>query len=219
VGELGADTVRVYLMFVGPWELGGEWNDNGIVGMNRWLNRVWNLVLADYSPGTISPDAEKELRRVTHQTIKKATEDMERFRFNTMLSALMEFSNHLGKVQDEGTVSSSVWQEAITTMLLLLAPSAPHFAEELWTETGHPYSIHNQPWPKWNKELVKEEEVTLVIQVNGKLRDKFTVPVSITEAEAKELALGRDKVKSYLEGKKAAKIIYVPGRLVNIVVG
>jgi leucyl-tRNA synthetase len=219
VGELGTDTVRVYLMFVGPWELGGEWNDNGIVGMNRWLNRVWNLAMAEYSPKNVSPDAEKELIRITHQTIKKVTDDIERFRFNTMLAALMEFTNYLGKLEDEGTVSSSAWQEAIKAMLLLLAPSAPHITEELWTAIGYPYSIHNQRWPKWDKELAKEEEVTLVIQVNGKLRDKFTVPVSISEAEAKELALGREKVKTYLDGKKIDKIVYVHGRLVNIVVG
>jgi leucyl-tRNA synthetase len=219
VGELGADTVRVYLMFVGPWELGGEWNDNGIVGMNRWLHRVWNLAVADYVAKTASHDAEKELNRLIHKTIKKATEDMERFRFNTMLAALMEFTNYLNKVQDEGNVSAAIWEESIKAMLLLLAPSAPHLTEELWAMLDYPYSIHNQPWPKWDKDLAKEDEVTLIIQVNGKLRDKVIVPASITEAEAKELALGSDKVKVYLEGKKAAKIIYVPGRLVNIVVG
>jgi leucyl-tRNA synthetase len=219
VGELGADTVRVYLMFVGPWEMGGEWNDNGIVGMNRWLHRVWNLAVADYVAKTASLDAEKELNRLIHKTIKKVTEDVERFRFNTMLAALMEFTNYLSKVQDEGNVSASIWEESIKVMLLLLAPSAPHLTEELWAMLDYPYSIHNQSWPKWDKELAKEDEVTLIIQVNGKLRDKVTVPASITEAEARELALGSDKVNIYLEGKKAAKIIYVPGRLVNIVVG
>ncbi len=219
IGELGADAVRAYLMFVGPWEMGGEWNDNGIVGMSRWLNRVWNLVTANYTARTTTPDAEKELLRITHQTIKRVTQDMERFRFNTMLAALMEFTNYLGKVQDEGTVSASAWQQAISTLLLLLAPSAPHLAEELWVTTGHPYSIHNQKWPTWNEELAKEEEVTLVIQVNGKLRDKVTVPVSITEDEAKKLALSQERIKPYLNNKQPAKIIYVPGRLINIVVG
>jgi leucyl-tRNA synthetase len=104
-------------------------------------------------------------------------------------------------------------------LLLLLAPTAPHLTEELWTKTGHTYSIHNQPWPKWDEELTKEEEVTLVIQVNGKLRDRVTVPVSITEAEAKELALSRERIQAYVKDNKVAKIIYVPQRLVNIVVG
>jgi leucyl-tRNA synthetase len=219
VSTLGADAVRAYIMFVGPWELGGEWNDNGIVGMSRWLNRVWNLVTADYAKKAVDSDVEKELTRLIHQTIRKATNDMDRFRFNTMLAALMEYTNFLGKVQEQGTVSVSLWNEAVTRLLLLLAPTAPHLAEELWARTGHAYSIHNQPWPKWDEELAKEEEVTLVIQVNGKLRDKLTVPVSITEAEAKELALGRERVKAYVAGKKINKVIYVPQKLVSIVVG
>ena len=144
---------------------------------------------------------------------------MERFRFNTMLAALMEFTNYLGKMQEQGTLSASLWNEAITDLLLLLAPTAPHLTEELWVGTGHPYSVHNQSWPRWDEELAKEEEVTLVIQVNGKLRDKVTVPVSITEAEAKELALSRERIKAYVQDKNIARIIYVPQRLVNIVVG
>jgi leucyl-tRNA synthetase len=218
VSEIGADAVRAYLMFIGPWELGGEWSDQGIVGMSRWLNRVWNLVISGYSESKVDPDVEKELSRLIHKTIKKVTGDMERFRFNTMLAALMEFTNYLGKVQEQGTVSVSLWNEAVTNLLLLLAPTAPHLTEELWERTGHTYSIHNQPWPKWDEELAKEEEVTLVIQVNGKLRDKVTVPVSITEAEARELALSRERVKVYVKDNKIAKIIYVPQRLINIVV-
>jgi leucyl-tRNA synthetase len=219
VSEIGADAVRAYLMFIGPWELGGEWSDQGIVGMSRWMNRVWNLITAGYLEKKADPNAEKELNRFMHQTIKRATNDMEHFRFNTMLAALMEFTNYLGKVQESGTVAVSLWDEAITELLLLLAPTAPHLTEELWQKTGHAYSIHNQPWPKWDEELVKEEEVTLVIQVNGKIRDKVTVPVSITEAEAKELALASERIKAYVKDNNVARIIYVPQRLVNIVVG
>ncbi|MGD0352003.1 MAG: leucine--tRNA ligase [Dehalococcoidia bacterium] len=219
VSDIGADAVRAYLMFIGPWELGGEWSDQGIVGMSRWVNRVWNLVTAGYAVKKLDPDAEKELSRLIHQTIKKVTNDMERFRFNTMLAALMEFTNYLGKVQDAGTVSVSLWNEAVADLLLLLAPTAPHLTEELWEKTNHAYSIHNQSWPKWDEELAKEEEVTLVIQVNGKIRDRVTVPVSITEAEAKELALSSERIKDYLKDNNVAKIIYVPQRLVNIVVG
>jgi leucyl-tRNA synthetase len=205
-------------MFIGPWELGGEWSDQGIVGMSRWVNRVWNLVIAGYTEKKVDPDEEKELKRLVHQTIKRVTNDMERFRFNTMLAALMEFTNYLGKVQEGGTVSVSLWNEAVTDLLLLLAPTAPHLTEELWARTGHTYSIHNHPWPKWDEKLAKEDEVTLVIQVNGKLRDRVTVPVSITEAEAKELALSRERIKAYVKDNKVARIIYVPQRLVNIVV-
>jgi len=219
VTELGADAVRAYLMFIGPWEQGGEWNDSGISGISRWFNRVWRLVETSYSSKTIDRGAEKELRRMTHKTIKKVTEDLEGFQLNTMLAALMEFTNYLLKVQEDGVVSAVAWHEAITSLLLLLAPTAPHLAEELWTRTGHPYSIHNQPWLKWDKKLAKEEEFIFVIQVNGKLRDKVTVPVSIEEKEAVELALSRERVKAYLKDKKINNVIYVPGRLVNIVAG
>jgi leucyl-tRNA synthetase len=218
VAELGADAVRGYLMFIGPWELGGEWNDRGIVGVSRWLNRVWSLVTADYTSRVIDPEAEKEFLHLTHKTIKEVTADLEKFRFNTMLSSLMEFSNYLSKVKESGVVSGSLWGEAISYFLLLLAPTAPHLAEELWNRTGHPYSIHNQPWPEYDEELVKDEEITLVIQVNGKLRDKVLVPASIGEVEAKELALGRERVKAYIDGKKLTRVIYVPKRVVNIVV-
>jgi len=217
VAELGADAVRGYLMFIGPWELGGEWSDSGIVGVSRWLNRVWSLVETGYTSQAAELKAEKELLHVTHKTIKRVTEDLERFRFNTMLAGLMEFTNYLSRMQELGNISASLWQEAITYLLLLLAPTAPHLAEELWARTGHPYSIHNQSWPKWDEELIKEEEITLVIQINGKLRDRLLVPVSITEAEAKELVLERERVKAYTHGKKIDKIIYVPGRVVNVV--
>jgi leucyl-tRNA synthetase len=218
VAELGADAVRGYLMFIGPWEMGGEWNDRGIVGISRWLNRVWSLVTTDYTSHIIDSEAEKEFLHLTHKTIKKVTVDLEKFRFNTMLASLMEFSNYLFKVKESGVVLDSLWGEAISYFLLLLAPSAPHLAEELWERTGQPYSIHNQTWPGYDEELAKEEEITLVIQVNGKLRDKVLVPASISEVEAKELAMGRERVKAYIDGKKLTTVIYVPKRVVNIVV-
>ncbi|HEX9975746.1 MAG TPA: class I tRNA ligase family protein, partial [Dehalococcoidales bacterium] len=231
VTELGADTVRAYLMFIGPWEHGGEWNDSGISGVSRWLNRVWNLALEEYEqkvPQLVLArmkgeqidieQAERELARATHQTIRKVTGDIDKMRFNTMLAALMEFSNELAQVKEAARVSQPAWKEAIDTLLRLLAPTAPHLAEELWGRTGHRYSIHNQSWPKWDEALAKEEEITLVIQVNGKVRDRLTVPASITEAEAKEKALASPRVKTFLEGKKLVNAIYVPGRLVNLVV-
>jgi len=223
VSELGADAVRAYLMFVAPWEQGGEWNDSGISGISRWLNRVWKLILSGYSPlGEVAPETRqkttRELSRITHQTIRKVTEDMEKMRFNTMISALMEFTNYLAKAREDGVVSNADWKETTTILLKLLAPTTPHLTEELWQRTGHEYSIHNQSWPQWNEELARDEQVTLVIQVNGKLRDRTIVPMSITETEAREIALGREKVKAYLEGKNILKVIYVPGRLINLVV-
>jgi leucyl-tRNA synthetase len=216
VSELGADTVRAYLMFIGPWEQGGEWDDSGISGISRWLNRVWNLALDGYVSSGNGGD--EELARVTHQTVKKATDDMERLHFNTMVAALMEFSNYLGKVRESGNVSAAAWKTAVKSLLLLLAPTAPHLAEELWERTGNKYSVHNQPWPEWDESLIKREEFTLVVQVNGKLRDRVTVPASITEIEARQIAAESTRVQPYLEGKSIVNIIYVPGKLVNIVV-
>jgi len=226
VSDLGVDTVRAYLMFVAPWEQGGEWDDSGISGVSRWLNRVWNLVLEEYRMETeaVAEDtsgddgAVRNLQRVTHKTIKKVTEDVERLRFNTMIAALMEFTNYLSRVKEAGNVSDSDWRGSIDALLLLLAPTAPHLAEELWQRTGHSYSIHNQSWPVWDEELAKDEEITLVVQVNGKLRDRIAVSAAITEAEARQIALERQRVKAYLEGKEVTNIIYVPGRLINLVV-
>jgi leucyl-tRNA synthetase len=220
VSELGADAVRAYLMFIGPWEQGGEWNDSGISGVSRWLNRLWKLVLGGYNQNARaqSDDQERALARLSHQTIRKVTQDIEKLRLNTMIAALMEYTNYLTKVKEEGVISQAAWKEAIDSLLLLLAPTAPHLTEELWQRTGHEYSIHNQSWPKWDEELARDEEITLVVQVNGKLRDRIAVPVSIGEDEAKEKALDSPKVKNHIEGKKIIKVIYVPGRLVNIVV-
>jgi leucyl-tRNA synthetase len=222
VSELGADTVRAYLMFIGPWEQGGEWDDRGINGMSRWLNRVWNLVLQGQESALpkAAPDqaVAKELRHRTHKTIKKVTEDLGKFRYNTMLAHLMEFSNYLGKVLSEESVDAHCWREASDALILLLAPTAPHLAEELWARTGRAYSIHQQRLPEWDEGLSAEEQITFVIQINGKVRDKVTVPASIGEAEARELALSQPRVKAFLEGKNLASVVYVPQKLVNLVV-
>ncbi len=216
VSELGADAVRAYLMFVAPWEMGGEWNDSGISGISRWLNRLWKLVLDEYD--TKNRNDNSQLKRITHQTIRKVTHDLEKLRFNTMISALMEFTNFLTRVKEAGSVSREDWQQAIETLLILLAPTAPHLTEELWQRIGNEYSIHDQRWPVWDEELAKEEEITLVVQINGKMRDKLPVPASISEDEARNLVLARQKVKSYIENKQIAKLIYVPKRLINLVV-
>ena len=218
VNEIGADVVRAYLMFIGPWEQGGEWDDSGISGVSRWLNRVWNLVTEEYKPVASGQNAETELTRLTHQTIKKVTGDIERLRFNTMVAALMEYTNYLTKIKESGTVSLKVWEESIIALILLMAPSTPHLAEELWQKTGREYSIHNQAWPKWDEELIKEEEITLIVQVNGKIRDRVQVPASISEDAAQEMAAKQPKTRTYLEGREVVKTVYVPGRLVNFVI-
>ncbi len=219
VSRQGADAVRVYLMFIGPWDQGGEWDDSGLAGMSRWLNRVWNLVLTPAGTTKQAPEEQvRELRRMTHKTIRRVTEDMERFRFNTMVAALMEYTNFLTRLKEAGPVDADGWREAMRSLVLLLAPSTPHLAEELWERTGNKYSVHNQRWPDWEPELAAAEEITLVVQVNGKVRDRILVPVDVSEGQAKEIALSSERVRSHVAGKETLRVIYVPGRLVNVVV-
>ncbi|OGO42672.1 MAG: leucine--tRNA ligase [Chloroflexi bacterium RBG_16_57_9] len=221
VNAVGADAVRAYLMFIGPWNEGGPWNSRGIDGVVRFLNRVWNLIVAEreVEGTTLSHPADiTTLRRLTHQTIKRVSEDLENFRFNTAIAALMEFNNYLVKAKETAVYGTVAWEEAIENLLLLLAPICPHNTEELWGRTGRPYSIHQQAWPMWDPTIAAEDTFTLVIQVNGKIRDKIDVPVSIGEDEAKAIALASENVRRFTDGQKPTKVIYVPGRLVNVVV-
>jgi leucyl-tRNA synthetase len=213
---LGVDTVRAYMMFIAPWDMGGNWDDSGIAGISRWLNRVWNLAEEGYN--STSAEGDNDLARMTHQTIKKVTEDFDKIRLNTMVSALMELANYMGKAKDSGNVSNKAWKESIRTMLILLAPTAPHMSEERWSRAGYPYSVHNQPWPTWDESFITSDEFTLVVQVNGKVRDRLTIPVTVSEDDAKKMAMSMEKVKSFVEAKQVVKVIYVPGKLVNIVV-
>ncbi len=219
VARYGADTFRASLMFMRPWNEGGPWDPQGIEGIHRFLSRVWSLVSEEPPAiqGEATPDQIAQLRRQTHQTIRKVTQDMESFSFNTMIAALMEYNNYLIKAKETPVVKSEAWQEAIESLLLLLAPSCPHIAEELWARTGRPYSIHQQAWPQWDEALAAEELFTLVIQVDGKVRDKTEASVTISEEEAKKLALASTGIKRHTAGKEIKKVIYVPGRLVNIV--
>ena len=218
VGDLGADAVRCFLMFIGPWDQGGPWSDVGINGVARWLNRVWDIAQRD--PDNLNPSKEEpeETLRELHQTIRKCHDDLDRFKFNTAIAALMEFSNHLNKIWAESSVDTTTWNECIEKFLLLLAPIAPHISEELWEITGHNYSIHNNSYPIWDDELAADKSITLVLQVNGKVRDRIQVAPDINEEAAQQLALASPKIKSFIENKTVNKTIYVPGKLVNLVV-
>ncbi len=219
VAQYGADTVRGYLMFGWRWEQGGPWDSHGIQGVYRWLHRVWDLMLEPAeTTGAPSEQEIADLQRWTHQTIRRINDDMEAFAFNTIIAGLMEYTNALQKAKETAVYGTEAWQEAIETLLLLLAPACPHIAEELWARTGRPYSIHTQSWPVYDPDLAAEEIVTLVVQVNGKLRARLEVPADITEEAAREAALSDDNIQRHLEGRAIRKIIYVPGRLVNIVV-
>ena len=220
VADVGADVVRTYMMFMGPWEAGGEWNDDGINGMARWTNRIWDLVNRDANELDASdthPEAVRSLQRVLHQTIQKVTEDVERFKFNTAIAAMMELSNNLGQAWESGTVDSSTWNESIRNLALLMSPVTPFLAEEIWEHIGESFSVHQQPWPEFDPDLAAEETITLVVQVNGRLRDRIEVPADISEDDAKSRALASDRATSFTADKQVRRVIYVPGRLVNIV--
>jgi leucyl-tRNA synthetase len=214
----GADTVRAYIMFFARWEMGAPWNSQGIEGSARWIRRVWMLFTDPPRPGNCSDDTKRNLRRKVHQTLKRVTRDFEKFEFNTIVSSLMELLNEMYKAREEGASGTAEWAEAQDIYLRMMAPVAPHISEELWMRMEKPYSIHTQKWPAVDEVAAYEDEVTLVVQVNGKLRDRVTLPADVSEADAKEAALASEAVKKHLEGKSPRQVVYVKGRLVNIVV-
>ena len=221
VGTLGADAVRCFLMFIGPWDQGGPWSDVGINGTARWLNRVWDIVARDASSLDTAPtNAEmvRDTNRLLHQTVRKCHSDLDRFRFNTAIAVLMELTNHLNKVWADSSIDSKTWDGCTEKLLLMLAPMAPHMTEELWEMKGHPYSIHQQDFPTWDDDLAAEDVITLVLQVNGKVRDKIEVSANIEESEAQALAMASPKIQGFVAGKSVVKSVYVPGRLINVVV-
>jgi leucyl-tRNA synthetase len=216
VARYGADTVRAYIIFFCRWELGGPWSSSGIEGNSRWLRRVWYMLL-EPTEGTASSEVLRALRRKTHQTLKRVTYDFENFEFNTIVSSLMELLNEMGRAKNAGAFGTEEWNEAADIYLRMLAPVCPHIAEELWERLGKPYSVHTQAWPQVDEEAAKDEMITLIVQVNGKLRDRILVQPGISDEDAQQLALASDAVQQSLEGRPIRKVIVVPGRLVNIV--
>ncbi|KAF0112160.1 MAG: leucyl-tRNA synthetase [Chloroflexi bacterium] len=216
VQSYGADTLRAYLMFFSRWDMGGPWSSGGIDGTARWLRRVWTVALEPANNGVPTEASIKVLRRKVHQTLKAVTNDFERFEFNTIVSGLMELLNEMVRLKPE-LGGSPAWKEAVELYLKMMAPVAPHISEELWSRIGKPYSIHTQLWPRVDEAAAAQDEITLVVQINGKLRDRVTVPADITDEEAKKTALASASVQKMLEGKEPRQVIYVKGRLVNIV--
>jgi leucyl-tRNA synthetase len=224
----GADALRVYLLFMAPFENNTVWEggdanaSHGIIGAKRFLQRVWRLVVnvADTDQPTSQPATTRRavspLTGQLHRTIGRVTADVEAFKFNTAIAALMECLNGLTAHHHAHGVTQEL-AEATRTFILLLAPFAPHIAEELWKRMGGAYSVHQQAWPTWDETLAAEETITLVVQVDGKVRDNLTVPACIEEAEARALALACDGVRRCLDDRAVAHVIYVPGRLVNVV--
>jgi len=217
----GADSLRVYEMFIAPYDLEAPWDTRGVPGAYRFLNRVWVLVQEYIESGDVALDksAEKEILVIAHRTAKKVTADIEDEKFNTAVSAMMESVNSYYKLKEQYSIGKSpIWTFALESLLQLLAPFAPHITEELWQQIGHNDTIHVDHWPQWDGKYLQNDLMTIIVQVNGKLRAKLEVPVGTTEDEIKQQALGNDNVKVFTGNKKPTKVIYVPGRLVNIVV-
>jgi len=211
----------LYLMFMGSYQDGGDWSDEGIVGIFRFLNRLWRLVhlVQEEGDGGAKPPGE-DLNRIMHHTIKQVGQDLDRFHFNTAISRLMEFVNalylYIAETPEEKRHQKFL-QDATQTLALLIAPFAPHLGEELWEILGNKESIFLQEWPSYDPKVLEEREVTIVVQVNGKVRARIQVPADIAEEDLKKLVLAEERVKAYVsEGVK--RVVVVPGRLVNVVV-
>src|SRR6185369_6390152 len=236
VARYGADTIRLFLMFMGPWDQGGPWSPSGIGGVARFLNRVWTLTLDPLGVEPGDPDAGKlpagqdyaaadqTIRMAAHRTLRTVTEEYNGFRWNTMVAHLMELANTLMRYRGTEGASAPAYDEAVRLLLLMLSPAAPHITEELWSRrlaaAGEPWaSIHTQRWPDVDGTVVVDQTREVPIQVNGKLRDRVTVPAGISEVELEQVVLARDKVRAALGGKEPLKVVHAGGgRLVNIVV-
>ncbi len=217
VAHYGADTVRAYLMFYARWDMGAPWSSGGIEGTYRWVRRVWTLFTDPVEKGNPGTEVLRQLRRKLHQTLMQVTHDFEVFEFNTIVSALMELLNEMYKAREQGAAGTAEWDEAVDIYLRMMAPVTPHIAEELWAFFGKPYSIHQQSWPLTDLAAAAEDLITLIVQVDGKLRDRITVPADISEEDARRAALESEVIKKFLAGTEPKNVIVVSGRLVNIV--
>ena len=218
VRHYGADAVRSYLLFFAKWEMGAPWSKTGIEGTNRWLKRVWALFTESAGSGKCPAETKKALRRKLHQTLRQVTHEYKNFEFNTIVSGLMELLNAMVEAREAGAIGSPEWTEAVDIYLRMLAPICPHIAEELWMQTGRKYSVHTHPWPAVDEEATRELEIVIPVQVNGKLRDRVTVPADATEAQIRSAALASEAVQKFMEGKPPKKVIVAQKKLVNIVV-
>jgi len=208
IEEYGADTMRLYEMFMGPFDQAIAWDSKGVKGVRRFLEKVWELSeIQNYNSKVKS----ERLKRLLHKTIKKVSEDIESMKFNTAVSSLMVLVNEMEK---EKEIAKSDFEK----FLILLSPFAPHIAEELWRRLGHKKSIFLEKWPSWSEKLVEEEEILLIIQVNGKVRDKIKVKKGISQEEAEKIALRQAKIKKWVEGKRTKKTVFIKDKLINFVI-
>jgi leucyl-tRNA synthetase len=226
IARYGADTVRLFMMFAAPPEQSLEWSDDGVQGSFRFLKRFWNAVVEHTDAGPAEPldpdtlsDEQKELRRKTHQTIAKIGDDIgRRSSFNTAVAAAMELLNAINKFEDTSAAGRAVEHEALEAVVLMLSPMTPHICHALWKELGHKTPLIDQRWPEFDESALELDTIELVVQVNGKLRGRVSVPADASKKSIEELALADENVQRFVDGKEIRKIIVVPGRLVNIVV-
>jgi leucyl-tRNA synthetase len=236
VQRYGADTVRLFLMFMGPWDQGGPWSPSGIGGVHRFLNRVWTIALdphgrepGDAEAGALpasqsEAEAEAALRSAAHRTLRDVTADYEAFHFNTMVAKLMELANTLFRYRGTAVAGGPAWDEAVRLLLLMLAPAAPHITEELWSRrlaaAGQDWSsIHTATWPTVDPTAVIDITREIPVQVNGKLRDKVVVAAEATNTEIEAAVLDRERIRAILDGRTPDRIVIAPGgRLVNLVI-
>ncbi len=223
VAAHGADALRLHLMYLGPWDQGGPWNARGITGMERFIRRAYGLVTetgAGPFVGSMASTETTALARLQAKTIQRVGDDLDEFQFNTMVAALIEYVNELMRLhaREPDLIHTPRWRSALETLVLLMAPSTPYVAEELWDRLGMPYSVHHQSWPSYDPALTQEATVEVVVQVNGKVRDRVLLPPDLAEEEAKARVLAQPKIVAALGGNSPRTVIYVPGRLINIVV-
>ncbi|TFG35207.1 MAG: leucine--tRNA ligase, partial [Parcubacteria group bacterium] len=208
VKEYGADTLKLYEMFMGPFDQAISWSDKGVKGVYRFLERFWKLVLESLENKETGP----QITRALHKLNEKIDKDLEEMKFNTIIAAFMEFVNLATANKKE------FGKDAIEKSLILFSPFAPHISEELWAKMGHKKSIILESWPRYDASLAKDETISLVIQINGKVRDRIEAAADISEKEAKKLAISREKIKTWLGDKEIKKVIFVSGKLINIVI-
>jgi leucyl-tRNA synthetase len=210
IAEHGTDVTRMYLLFIGPWDEGGDFSDAGMAGIERFLRRIWRLVTEPHEPGGGGVDL-----RPVDRAIAEIGADLEEMRFNTAIASLMEFVRWARRERDK--MSSEEWARVSVAVVLLVAPLAPHLAEELWLRIGGEYSVHQQRWPAFDQRALVDEQVTLVIQVDGKTRDRIQVPAGLGQEKALERAKGRENVRRHFMNREPRKVIFVPDRLINLV--
>ena len=218
VREYGVDTVRTYLMFIAPWEVGGPWDPSGINGPAKWLSRVYALFGSEVPPGPAETTSEADLRYAVHSTLKKVGGDFERLSFNTIISSVMELTNVLVKAKRSPLYGTPVWDEALHLFNLMLAPITPHLSEELWQQGGERDSVHLASWPQVDEAAATRDSVTIGVQVSGKVRGQVQISRTASHEDVVAAARAEVGVAKFLEGKETVKEIYVPGKIINIVV-